>query len=153
MTLRAVRGITSGMLDELAERPGGTPPAPLFLFTRAGGSHERRGSSQMTIKFSTGEGQTVDLLAVSEAQLRESAELLALTIQDLRAGKFGEVKTAQAAVRDLKQTFQMVMDERTRVDKLRKQVDGVVRGHTLDFEAARDEIGRRLACLRDAGGS
>jgi hypothetical protein len=107
----------------------------------------------MTIKVSTGEGLPVDLLAVSEAQLRESAELLALTIQDLRAGKFGEVKTAQAAVRDLKQTFQMVMDERTRVDKLRKQVDGVVRGHTLDFEAARDEIGRRLACLRDAGGS
>jgi len=73
-------------------------------------------------------------------------------LQDLRAGKFGEVRTAQQAIRDVKQTFQTVMEERTRVDKLRKQVDGVARGHALDFAAARDEIGRRLACLRDAGG-
>lgn len=139
------------MLVEVGKRPGGDPGAA-FSFHSWRGKHERRGRRHMTMML-TGEGQPVDVLSESEVQLRESAELLALTIQDLRAGKFGEAKTAQAAVRDLKQTFQMVMEERTRVDKLRKQVDGVVRGHALDFEAARDEIGRRLACLRDAGGS
>jgi hypothetical protein len=46
----------------------------------------------------------------------------------------------------------MVMDERARVEKLRKQIAGVVGDHALDFDAARTEIGRRLACLRDAGG-
>ena len=56
------------------------------------------------------------------------------------------------AVRDLKTAFQLVMDERTRVEKLRKQVAGVVGDLRLDFDAARDEIGRRLARLRDAGG-
>ncbi len=104
----------------------------------------------MTISFSGGSEPPVDLLAASEQYLRESAELLVLTIQDVRAGKLGEVRTAQQAVRDLKQTFQTVMEERTRVDKLRKQVAGVVHGHALDFGAARDEIGRRLARLRDA---
>jgi hypothetical protein len=49
--------------------------------------------------------------------------------------------------------LQMVMDERTRVEKLRKNVAGVVRDYAIDFDAARDEIGRRLACLREAGGS
>jgi hypothetical protein len=106
----------------------------------------------MTIKFTQGGGPPVDLLAASEDYLRESAELLVLTMRDVRAGKLGEVRTAAAAVRELKAAFQVVMEERTRVDKLRKQVAGVVHGHALDFEAARDEIGRRLACLRDAGG-
>ena len=105
----------------------------------------------MTIKFSEGDGQPVDLLAASEVFLKEGAELLVLTLQDVRAGKFGEIRTASQAVRDLKGLYQTVMEERTRVDKLRKQVAGVVHGHALDFDGARDEIGRRLARLRDAG--
>ena len=41
-----------------------------------------------------------------------------------------------------------------RVDKLRKQdCRQVGAGGALDLDAARAEIGRRLACLRDAGGS
>ena len=63
-----------------------------------------------------------------------------------------EVKAAAQAVKDLKAAFQMVMDERTRIEKLRKQIAGVVHDYAIDFDAARAEIGRRLACLRDAGG-
>ncbi len=104
----------------------------------------------MTIKFRDGDEPPVDVLAETEGYLRESVELIIRTVQDVRAGKTGDVKAAQQTVRDLKTLFQMVMDERTRVDKLRKQVAGVVGGHALDFDGARDEIGRRLACLRDA---
>ncbi len=43
------------------------------------------------------------------------------------SGKIDEAKLALQAVKDLKQAFQMVMDERARVEKLRKQVAGVVR--------------------------
>jgi len=105
----------------------------------------------MTIKFRDGDEPPVDLLAAAEGYLRETAEQLVRTVQDVRTGKTGDIKAAQQTVRDLKLLFQMVMDERTRVDKLRKQVAGVVHGHALDFDGARDEIGRRLACLRDAG--
>ena len=104
----------------------------------------------MTIKFRDGDVPPVDVLVATEEYLRESAELLVRTVRDVRAGKAGEVKAAQQFVRDLKTLFQMVMDERTRVEKLRRQVAGVVHGHALDFDGARDEIGRRLACLRDA---
>jgi hypothetical protein len=109
----------------------------------------------MTIKFRDGDAPPVDVLAATEEYLREAAEELVRTVNAVRAGKIGEVKAAQQSVRDLKTLFQMVMDERTRVDKLRKQVAGVLdgagHGHAFDFGAARDEIGRRLACLRDAG--
>ncbi|MEH7827591.1 hypothetical protein [Gemmobacter denitrificans] len=77
---------------------------------------------------------------------------LAAATEKVRRGEFGEAKTAMQAVRDLRAAFQLVMEERNRVDKLRKQVAGVASGAgELDFAAARSEIGRRLARLRDAG--
>ena len=104
----------------------------------------------MTINFLGSEEPPVDVLLATEDYLRETAELLVRAVRDARAGKMSEIKAAQQFVRDLRTLFQMVMDERTRCDKLRKQIAGVVHGHALDFDGARDEIGRRLACLRDA---
>ncbi len=106
----------------------------------------------MTENFSTGDEAPVDLLAATEDLYREAAEDLARARRGLRKGKIDEAKLAVQAVKDLKLAFQMVMDERARVEKLRKQIAGVVGDHALDFDAARTEIGRRLACLRDAGG-
>jgi UDP-2,3-diacylglucosamine pyrophosphatase LpxH len=105
----------------------------------------------MTIKFRDGDEPPVDVLVATEDYLRETAETLVRAVQDLRANRTSDIKAAQQSVRDVRALFQMVMDERTRVEKLRKQVAGVVHGHALDFDGARDEIGRRLARLRDAG--
>ena len=142
--------MTQSKLEEVGKRHG-VNPGPLFHFPRAGQRGSQGGEiRQMTIKFRDGDEPPVDVLAETEGYLRESAELIIRTVQDVRAGRTGDVKAAQQTVRDLKTLFQMVMDERTRVDKLRKQIAGVVHGHALDFDGARDEIGRRLACLRDA---
>ncbi len=105
----------------------------------------------MTIEFSSGDGLPVDLLAATEEMYREAAEDLVRAKQKLRAGQFDEVKAAVQAVKDLKTALHLVMEERARVEKLRRQVGGVAQDHMLDFDAARDEIGRRLARLRDAG--
>jgi hypothetical protein len=95
-----------------------------------------------------------DVLAVAEAMYREAAVELHRTIDAIRGGAFGEVKSAQAAIRDLRATASQVLEERGRIDKLRKHVSGQVGpGGAIDFDAARAEIGRRLACLRDRGGS
>jgi hypothetical protein len=76
------------------------------------------------------------------------------TIEALRAGEFTEVKAAQTAIRDLRATALQVLQERNKVDQLRKQIAGHVGvGGAIDLESARVEIGRRLACLRSAGGS
>jgi hypothetical protein len=112
----------------------------------------------MTITFQAGSDPPatpepgVDLLATAEGFWTESAEDLVRAIRQTRRGKLDEAKLAVAAVKDLKAAFQLVMEERTRVEKLRKQAAGPVGNGTLDLTAARDEIGRRLARLRDAGG-
>lgn len=98
------------------------------------------------------DGAPETLLRATEGLYRDAAEDLARVMKALKSGRTDDAKAAAQAVRDLKTAFQLVMDERTRVDKLRKQVAGVAGEHALDFDAARDEIGRRLARLRDAGG-
>jgi hypothetical protein len=45
----------------------------------------------------------------------------------------------------------MVFEERAKVAKLDKLEAGIAYDYALDLDAARDEIGRRLARLRDAG--
>ena len=110
----------------------------------------------MTVKFSAGDAPhvdapPVDVLALTEKLLMQAAEALVRTIDKIEAGGFGEIKAAIEAVKDLKSAFQTSLDERVRVEKLRKHVTGTIGADALDLHAARDEIGRRLACLRDAG--
>jgi hypothetical protein len=104
----------------------------------------------MTIHFSAGDEPPVDLAEVTESLLREAAEELGRCLQKIRAGKLEEVKATPALTRNVKDAFELVQEERGRFDKLRKQVAGTVGTRALDFHAARDEIGRRLARLRDA---
>ncbi|WEF23497.1 permease [Paracoccus sp. S3-43] len=63
-----------------------------------------------------------------------------------------ELKEAMQTAKVVREAVGLLMAERNRVDKLRKDIAGVVGGGSLDLDAARDEIGRRLACLRRAGG-
>jgi hypothetical protein len=108
----------------------------------------------MTVRFTEDAPAQEDVLGAAE-NLYELAVLeLNRTIQALRAGEFTEVKAAQTAIRDLRATALQVLQERGKVDQLRKQIAGHVgAGAELDLESARTEIGRRLACLRGAGGS
>ncbi|WP_441865790.1 hypothetical protein [Phaeovulum sp. W22_SRMD_FR3] len=106
----------------------------------------------MSMNFSAGSGPPKDLLSETEELYRGIAEDLFAAMTKVKRGEWAEAKGAAQAVKDLRTAFVMVMEERTRVEKLRKQHAGEVGGGALDLELARDEIGRRLACLRDAGG-
>ena len=105
----------------------------------------------MTIHFSAGDEEPVDLAEVTESLFREAAEDLGRLLRKIKSGKMEEAKSTPGLVRNVRDAFELVQEERGRFDKLRKQVAGTVGTRTLDFHAARDEIGRRLACLRDAG--
>ena len=107
----------------------------------------------MTVRF-TGDAPTAEeLLGATETFYELTVMELQRTISAIRAGEFNEVKAAQTAIRDLRATAVQVLEERGKVDKLRKQIAGHVgAGGALDLESARAEIGRRLACLRNAGG-
>jgi pyrroline-5-carboxylate reductase len=103
----------------------------------------------MSIKFSATDNAPA-VLAAAETFVADAMEDLVGAIAAVRQGNLTEAKAAVLAVRDLKQAFYGLMEERNRVEKLRKQVAGDVGTGSLDLDAARDEIGRRLACLRDA---
>lgn len=93
----------------------------------------------------------VDLVAEAEGLYRDSAEELVLAVHRIKAGDYDRVKDAAQAIRDLKTAFFLAIDERNKVEKLRKQIAGAVGTGELDLDAARSEIGRRLALLRAAG--
>ena len=102
----------------------------------------------------TGDGPTQDeVLGTTERLYGMAVQELERTIDAISAGEFNEVKAAQAAIRELRATALQVLQERGKVDQLRKQIAGHVgSGGELDLDRARAEIGRRLACLRNAGG-
>lgn len=145
------------MLEEVGKRHGGNPGAA-FSFRSCGTGMRGGAKGQMTITFVEGTAgqdqgqQPIDLLAFTEQHFAEAALALAQMVEAVRDHRFDDLKMAQTVVRDMKAAYQLAMEERNRVDKLRKQAAGIVHGYAIDMDAARDEVGRRLARLRDAGG-
>lgn len=105
----------------------------------------------MTIRVSAEGGDPVDLAEFTESLLKDYAEEIARLIEKARRGEFDELRAIPGNVKQLREVFQLVQEERSRVEKLRKQVAGLVGTGEHDFQSARDEVGRRLARLRDAG--
>lgn len=64
-------------------------------------------------------------------------------------GECGLAKTST----ELRKAMQTVFDERKRVEQSGKTAQQGGGGASLNLTEARDEIGRRLACLRDARGT
>ena len=107
----------------------------------------------MTVKFTGDVPMQADVLGATEELYELAVMELRRTIGAIQAGELTEVKAAQTAIRDLRATALAVLQERGKVDQLRKQIAGHVgAGGALDLDEARAEIGRRLACLRGAGG-
>jgi hypothetical protein len=107
----------------------------------------------MTIRLSAGDAEPEASLRLAEQLFDLATEDLNAALEAIRAGQFEAAKAGRTAIRDLMEFSKHVLEGRRNVEKLRKQVAGDVgaRGE-LDLDAARDEIGRRLACLRDARG-
>ena len=108
----------------------------------------------MTITFSAGDEPPVDLEDFVEGLLKDASLELARVVSSLRTGKVTGVRSVPALAKEAKTAFYAVNDLRGKIEKLRKQsvsAAGPVGTGALDLHAARDEIGRRLACLRDAG--
>lgn len=143
------------MLEEVSRAAGATPLAALFISTRPEG---KRGGWQqsMTINFTALEADQTkapeDLLQVAERNLERAALRLSAVIDEVEAGRVETVSEVKKTADNLMGFVRLLMEERNKVDKLRKSVAGAVGAGALDFAAARDEIGRRLALLRDAGG-
>lgn len=103
----------------------------------------------MTMELPAGRQFPKDVLSEAMELYETAIGVFTETIRDVRQG---QTKEAASYVRELSKIVQSVLTERERLEKLRKSEGGVVHDFALDFDAARDEVGRRLARLRDAGG-
>jgi hypothetical protein len=112
----------------------------------------RRVQDQMTINVQIGDGPLAELLAATEEMYRDAGLELARAVKAAKQGTPADAKAALQAVRDMKVAFQLAMEERNKIEKLRKDTAGIIGESILDLDAARDEIGSRLARLRNAGG-
>lgn len=105
----------------------------------------------MTVRFTGGEPGLTSQVTAAEELYDEIADEVRAVIRRIKSGELDGKGTMQAA-KDMRQTLLLVLEERARVARRHKEEAGCVNGYALDFAAARDEICRRLACLRDAGG-
>ncbi len=93
-----------------------------------------------------------NLLAFAQGLFLEAAENLAAAIAQVQSEPAAMPKAASVAARDLTAAFHTVMAERTRIDGIRTKIDSVAGNETLDLDAARSQIGSRLARLRVTAG-
>ena len=101
--------------------------------------------------FTVDETDEMDVLDIADGLFRSYAADLARLRDKIRLGETDELKESGKLVRALRDAAHLVLEERGKVDKLRKDAAGQVGAGALDLGAARDEVGRRLACLRRAG--
>ena len=108
----------------------------------------------MAPDMSPGAGKAPDMavIEIADGLFRSYAADLDRLRRKIAVGETDDLKESGKLVRALRDATQMVLEERSKVDKLRKDAAGQVGAGALDLVAARDEIGRRLACLRRTGG-
>ncbi|MEF3046604.1 hypothetical protein [Pseudotabrizicola sp. L79] len=126
--------------------------AAFFISARPEGITRRVCS--MSMNFSAkdvAEMTSIQIIEGAAGFLDEAAVALIAAINAVKQGDFEQSKAAVQAMKDYKTALDWMMSERNRLERDRRTTAGAIGASEMDLGAARDEIGRRLACLRDAG--
>jgi hypothetical protein len=109
----------------------------------------------MTLSYpETGDASTDRAFEEANAMFHRAIGALGDLVRRLEAGEFEATSDADTAVRKIDKSLELVMKERQRLEeRKRKDIGAGSAGIAIDFDAARDEIGRRLARLRAASSS
>ena len=99
-----------------------------------------------------GEGSSAGILSEAQQTYQRAQAALNKLVGELDDGELVHVGEAGRILKELKQALQTANQERERLESERKKQAGIVGEYAIDFDAARLEIGRRLACLRGTGG-
>lgn len=95
-----------------------------------------------------------DILIEAEEHFRRTVRVLHGILEEIAKGESNQAKALKPALGEMGKAAQTAFDERAKVEKrIRTQAGCGPHDYALDLDAARDEIRRRLACLRDAAGA
>lgn len=100
-----------------------------------------------------GGAPTSDRLAVADYMLDNISKMLVERMKQIEAGEQIKATEASALTSELRKWAWVAIDERDRIAKRKRELDGEADGAVIDFDAARTQIGRRLARLRATCGS
>ncbi len=107
----------------------------------------------MTVSKPASDAASRQMLELAKEQVDRAIRALARTTRELeRTGS----EAAQEMLKDgriLAGAIQLLAREREKIEKSITQSEGSESGYALDLDAAREEIRRRLACLRAAADS
>jgi HAMP domain-containing protein len=92
------------------------------------------------------------MLSEAHKNFERAVRALDSLVDELEAGRPDHASEAPKLYEHLRKALQTALQERERLAQASRDEAGIVNGYAIDFDAARFEIGRRLACLRDAGG-
>ncbi len=92
-----------------------------------------------------------DCLSVAERLFVRAIRALSEICDKLERDELEGLPTLKSAVPEAMQATKFLLQERNRVFELHKKKSGIVNDYVLDFDAARSEIGSRLARIREAG--
>lgn len=99
------------------------------------------------------EGTAADMLEVATSHYNDALEALEIVKLYLKEGDTISSAEIQRAAADFRKATQTLFDERKRLEDQRRKEAGVAGDFGLDFDAARDEIGRSLDRIRAARGA
>jgi hypothetical protein len=104
----------------------------------------------MSMNFSFTGGPPEEILAKAEQLLATAENELLEAINSLKSGDAQAGQVIERSTQTMMRALGIIVTERANLEKLGRKIAGAVGTGTLDLHGARDEIGRRLACLRDA---
>jgi conjugal transfer/entry exclusion protein len=105
----------------------------------------------MALIKATDGGQDDECVEMAERHLVDALRAVEAVTQKIRQQELDALAEVPKLAAQAAQATKQLLSEKTRVHELQKRNVGIVRDFALDLDAARDEVGRRLACLRAAG--
>lgn len=105
----------------------------------------------MTENTPTGEGlSAVRVLEIANNHFDRALDELDKSLAKMEQAEKAGAQELVKAIQDTRKATQILFEERVKVETFRKKTSGVAYDYAIDLDAARDEIGRRMALLRGA---
>ncbi|WP_172295835.1 permease [Pseudoruegeria sp. HB172150] len=109
----------------------------------------------MTLIRLTGDGDDSERDAgveIAERMFLDALSAVEAITEKIRRQELDALREMPKAASEAGAATRQLLTEKNRVLEQKKRTSGLVHGFAIDFDAARAEIGRRLARLRAAGG-
>lgn len=97
-----------------------------------------------------GETAAEAILRKAKAQYRDISDRLSQLRPEIFANDDKAMRDYLGVVQTHWKALQTVLDKETDLEKSDRERAGIAHGYAIDLDAARSEVGRRLACLKNA---